>query len=201
VTALEERAVPRPHSAPINTEPASGGTRVDVVLYGDVAMALVAPDLEPLRAQLSAARAVPSFVAGSWLVVATVDRGEGAVVVGCARAEPTPIPVPDGRVPSDLDANEWLAGGLEVVEVVVDAKARGYGVGSMLLGVLPALARDHRAWLVLDGAARAALPFLVRRGWTPLGQHADPIVLMAPAHPGRRSLSSPRRDGQDAAKP
>ena len=185
--------MPRPQSAPITiTEPKSAGTRVDFVLYGDVAMALRAPDLEPLRAQRPVDRAVPSFVAGSWLVVATVDMGEGPVVVGCARVEPTPIPFPDGRVSNDLDADEWLAGGLEVVEVVVEATSRRYGVGSMLLGVLPALARDSRAWVLLDGAERSALPFFVRRGWTPLGQLDDPVVLMAPGHPGwDRRMRSP----------
>ena len=177
--------MPRPQSAPINTEPASGGTRVDVVLYGDVAMAFVAPDVELLRAQLPAARAVPTFVSGAWLAVATVAGSEGPAVVGCARVEPTPIPFPDGRITAGTDADELLAGGLEVVEMVVDAMARGYGVGSMLLGVLPALARGGRAWMMLGGAERSALPFFVRHGWTPLGQHDDPIVLMAPGHPGR----------------
>jgi GNAT superfamily N-acetyltransferase len=106
---------------------------------------------------LPAAHAVPTFVSGSWLAVATVSGSEGPAVVGCARVEPTPIPFPDGRITAGTDADELLAGGLEVVEMVVDAMARGYGVGSMLLGVLPALARGGRAWMMLGGAERSAL--------------------------------------------
>ena len=127
------------------------------MLYGDAAMALVAPNLQLLRAHRPAQRPIPSFVAGSWLAVATVHGH----VVGCARVEPTPFPFPAsraevlGRLPADR-CDGWLAGGLELVELVVEAQARGYGVGSMLQAVLTALARDRRAWMVLDGAERAA---------------------------------------------
>jgi GNAT superfamily N-acetyltransferase len=71
------------------------------------------------------------------------------------RADPDPFP--DGRIAADTHADGLLAGGPEVVEMVVDPTARGYGVGSLLLGVLPALARGGRAWMMLGGAERSAL--------------------------------------------
>jgi GNAT superfamily N-acetyltransferase len=194
---VPSRPEPLPKPLPITADPEAGGTRVDVVLYGDIAMALVAPNLQALRTCRPVPRPIPSFVAGSWLAVATV-HGQ---VVGCARVEPTPVPFPASRteVLGGLAADRcdgWLAGGLELVELAVDPEARGYGIGSMLQAVLAELARDRRAWVVLGGVERAAVPFFLRRGWTPPGcldESAPAVVLVAAAHPALNAGPSPVR--------
>ena len=183
---------------PVTKQP---GTRVDVVSYGDVAMAVVAPDLRPLRAHWPALRPIPSFVAGSWLVVASVERD----VIGCARVEPTPVPFPPARALAapglGLDrCDEWLAGGMEMVELIVHPQARGYGVGSLLEATARSASRDHRAWVSLAGEERAALPFFRRREWTPVtdahGRPTDPVLLLAPRHPAVATRASSRRTGR-----
>ena len=64
-------------------------------------------------------RPIPEFVAGSWLVVATV----AGTPVGCARVEPTPVPFPGERTcvvreMGSRHCDEWLAGGMELTELV-----------------------------------------------------------------------------------
>jgi len=166
--------------------------RLDVVLYADVAMAVVAPDLRPLRDRWAPSRPVPSFVPGSWLAVGTV----GGHIVGCARVEPTPIPFPPDRsgAARGLRADqrdEWLAGGTELVELLVDPAARGIGIGSMLHRAVRATARDQRAWMSLAGAERGALPFFLGRGWmsvTSAGVDVDgSVVLLPESHPAVRA--------------
>jgi GNAT superfamily N-acetyltransferase len=159
------------------------------VLYGDVSMALLAPDVEPLRAHRPVLRPVPGFVAGSWLVVATV-RGQQ---VGCARVEPTPVPFPGERAAVVREmglgrCDEWLAGGMELTELVVASEARGCGIGSLLLSVVPSLATDGRAWLELRGPERVAQPFFGRRDWAPASDGSAGVVVLLPAaHPAARA--------------
>lgn len=174
------------------------GTQLDILCYGDVAMAMVAPDLGALRSHWPARRPLPVFVAGAWLIVATVHR----VVVGCARVEPTPVPFPTDR-PSIVTGlgidqqNEWLSGGLELVELIVDPAARGYGVGSLLEATACSLAHEQRCWIALSGAEKAALPYFLRRGWAaaPAARSGGngPAVLLSPAHPAVRR-SAPGAD-------
>ncbi|MBL8926700.1 MAG: GNAT family N-acetyltransferase [Pseudonocardia sp.] len=134
---------------------------------------------------------MPDFVAGSWLIVATV----GHEIVGCARVEPTPTPFPVGRLDGvpELDAdrrNEWLAGGTELVELVVHPAARGHGVGSLLEATARSAAREQRSWVVLTDVERAAVPFFLRRGWTPRAavtqDRSRPVVLLPSSHPAVR---------------
>jgi GNAT superfamily N-acetyltransferase len=168
------------------------GVRVDVVCLGDVASSLAAPDLGSLRD----ARPAPGFVAGSWLVLATVDDR----IIGSARLEPTAIPFPAdrsgvlGALGGDR-ADDWLAGAAELVELNVHPSARRSGVGSLLAATACSLAGRGRAWVTLAGADVAALPFFLARLWRLLPESAtdSSVVLLADTHPAVHG----RRDGAD----
>ncbi|MGD9525241.1 hypothetical protein [Pseudonocardia sp.] len=151
---------------------------LDIVLLGDIGIALAGePDLP--------------FVAGSWLATASV-RGVG---IGHARAVPTPAPFPPGhptaagRTLGPDRCDEWLAGGLELVELSVATGMRRCGVGASLLEAVCTPARAGRVWVALDpGRHGHVADFLAGRGWT-CPADGDPVVLLGPRHPaGRRAV-------------
>ena len=94
---------------------------------GDVAMAFVAPDVELLRAQLPAARVVPTFVSGAWLAVATVAGSEGpARSVAPASAPTRSRPRRDASRPTLTWTSRWRRAGRWSRWSSTDG--RGYGV-------------------------------------------------------------------------
>lgn len=163
---------------------------LDVVVYGHAA-ADAAPDLTRLRRLHPATRlGPPSATAGSWLAVASV-RGR---VVGFARAERTPSPFPAdhprravARALGVDRSDAWLAGGLELVELVVDPAVRGRGIGGSLQQTVRTPAVRRRAWTALIGAETRAAAFFHRHGWSPVPGHGTgPVVLLAGEHPAVR---------------
>jgi GNAT superfamily N-acetyltransferase len=170
-----------------------------VVVYGDVGAATMGPDLSRLR-WIGAGRAAPApFAAGSWLAVASLHGR----VAGYARAERTPDPFPADHPRSaaarELGVDrrdEWLAGGLELVELVVDPAARRKGVGRALQSAAASPAVGRRAWTALASASPAATPFSVACGWARVTGPDRPCggaaVLLAPDHPLVRSGRLPR---------
>ncbi|MFI8253118.1 GNAT family N-acetyltransferase [Streptomyces filamentosus] len=126
---------------------------------------------------------------------------EGGTVLGWATAWTTPSPFPTGRCHPQISAAlgerrtaDWLCGAREVDELAVATRARGAGLGARLLEAVTADRTDGRCWLLTSVAARAAVAFYEREGWTqathPASGGAGVAAFLGSRHPA--STAAPR---------
>ncbi|MEU9861471.1 GNAT family N-acetyltransferase [Streptomyces sp. NPDC047971] len=127
---------------------------------------------------------------------------DGDTVVGWATAWTTPSPFPTGRCHPPISAalgrrraTDWLCGAREVDELAVATHARGAGLGARLLDAVTADRADGRCWLLTSVAARAAVAFYEREGWTqathPAPGGAGLAAFLGPRHPARAAAPRP----------
>ncbi|TCK25651.1 hypothetical protein EV378_1468 [Pseudonocardia endophytica] len=128
------------------------------------------------------------FRGGSWFATASVC-GE---VVGFARAVRSTATrgfTPALRALGPDRYDEWLACGLELVEVVVGTGSRLLGIGTSLHRAVLTPARGRRAWTQLDGPDPAGTGEWLRHGgWTPVSHDrwTGATVFLDPRHPAVR---------------
>ncbi|MFG3039232.1 GNAT family N-acetyltransferase [Streptomyces sp. NPDC048330] len=136
----------------------------------------------------------PGFVAAVAL--------DGDTVVGWAVGWTTPDPFPTDRsypriaaALGDVRTSAWLGGALEVDELAVASRARGTGVGARLLEAVTADRADGRCWLLTSVAARDAVAFYRREGWSqithPAPGGAGLAAFLGPRHPARTAAPDP----------
>lgn len=127
---------------------------------------------------------------------------DGDTVLGWATAWTTPDPFPAGRCHPQISAalgerrtGDWLSGAREVDELAVAAPARRTGLGGRLLAAVTADRPDGRCWLLTSVAARQALAFYEREGWTqvthPAPGGAGVAAFLGPRHPARTAAPLP----------
>ncbi|MFB7941449.1 GNAT family N-acetyltransferase [Streptomyces sp. NPDC056049] len=127
---------------------------------------------------------------------------EGDTVLGWATAWTTPDPFPADRChPSmavalgEARTAAWLSGAREVDELAVATRARGAGLGARLLDAATADRADGRCWLLTSVAARTAVAFYEREGWTqathPAPGGAGHAAFLGPRHPARTAAPRP----------
>jgi GNAT superfamily N-acetyltransferase len=162
---------------------------VDIVVHADVSVPYLDDDVRAAVDGLRGhAEPLGDFRDGSWFATASV-RGE---VVGCARSVRSPgaapVVTPALRALGSDRYDEWLAGGLELLEVVVAADARLAGVGTALQRAVLTPARGRRAWAQLGDEERESGEWLRRNGWTPVSRDrwTGATVLLDPRHPSAR---------------
>ncbi|MHB9847690.1 GNAT family N-acetyltransferase [Streptomyces krungchingensis] len=135
-----------------------------------------------LRRRLAEDARVPGFLA--------VTARIGSRLCGFGTAMRCADPYP-GHAALDVGrAQEWLAGAVQVTDLVVAPVARGRGVGTRLLDVLLLPALDDRAWAAVDGDDRVAVNFFRTQDWRQSvvpsprdSEAAGQIVFLAPRHP------------------
>ncbi|MFF9144822.1 GNAT family N-acetyltransferase [Streptomyces sp. NPDC014861] len=127
---------------------------------------------------------------------------DGDTVLGWATAWTTPDPFPADHCHPPIAAAlgedrtaAWLCGAREVDELAVAGRARGAGLGARLLHAVTADRADGRCWLLTSVAARTAVAFYEREGWTQAthpapggGGHA---AFLGPRHPARTAAPRP----------
>lgn len=127
---------------------------------------------------------------------------DGDTVVGWATAWTTPSPFPADRCHPRISAAlgeyrtaDWLCGAREVDELAVATPARGTGLGARLLEAVTADRADGRCWLLTSVAARGAVAFYEREGWTqathPAPGGAGHAAFLGPRHPARTAAPRP----------
>lgn len=127
---------------------------------------------------------------------------DGDTVLGWATAWTTPSPFPTGRCYPPISAAlgkrrtaGWLCGAREVDELAVATRARGAGLGARLLNAVTADRADGRCWLLTSVAARTAVAFYEREGWTqathPAPGGAGHAAFLGPGHPARTAAPRP----------
>ncbi|MFF8619211.1 GNAT family N-acetyltransferase [Streptomyces sp. NPDC015350] len=127
---------------------------------------------------------------------------DGDTVLGWATAWTTPSPFPAERCYPPISAAlgkhrtaDWLCGAREVDELAVATRARGAGLGAALLDGVTADRTDGRCWLLTSVAARGAVAFYEREGWTqathPAPGGAGHAAFLGPRHPARTAAPRP----------
>ncbi|WP_073224048.1 GNAT family N-acetyltransferase [Streptomyces sp. NBRC 110465] len=127
---------------------------------------------------------------------------DGDTVVGWATAWTTPSPFPADHCYPQISAAlgtartaDWLCGARQVDELAVATPARGTGLGARLLHAVTADRDDGRCWLLTSVAARAAVGFYERKGWTqathPAPGGAGHAAFLGPRHPARTAAPRP----------
>ncbi|MFJ2435297.1 GNAT family N-acetyltransferase [Streptomyces anulatus] len=127
---------------------------------------------------------------------------DGDTVLGWATARTTPDPFPAGRcypwisvALGEARTTAWLCGAREVDELAVATRAQGAGLGARLLGAVTADRADGRCWLLTSVAARNAVAFYEREGWTqathPAAGGAGHAAFLGPRHPARTAAPRP----------